>query len=123
MSNTPPLQNMLFAAVDLETTGLDPKQDQIIEIGIQIFDSANMMDQFSMLIDPHLDVGIPAHITDLTGITSDDLEGQPNIESVMSEVTKLLEAKLLSGTILASTWASCPPQGLNSLVARLIHGN
>ena len=48
MSNTPPLQNMLFAAVDLETTGLDPKQDQIIEIGIQIFDSANMMDQFSM---------------------------------------------------------------------------
>ena len=57
MSNTPPLQNMLFAAVDLETTGLDPKQDQIIEIGIQIFDSANMMDQFSMLIDPHLDVG------------------------------------------------------------------
>ena len=97
MSNTPPLQNMLFAAVDLETTGLDPKQDQIIEIGIQIFDSANMMDQFSMLIDPHLDVGIPAHITDLTGITSDDLEGQPNIESVMSEVTKLLEGKIIVG--------------------------
>jgi len=88
---------MLFAAVDLETTGLDPKQDQIIEIGIQIFDSANMMDQFSMLIDPHLDVGIPAHITDLTGITSDDLEGQPNIESVMSEVTKLLEGKIIVG--------------------------
>ena len=97
MSNTPPLQNMLFAAVDLETTGLDPKQDQIIEIGIQIFDSANMMDQFSMLIDPHLDVGIPAHITDLTGITSDDLEGQPNIESVMLEVTKLLEGKIIVG--------------------------
>jgi DNA polymerase-3 subunit epsilon/ATP-dependent DNA helicase DinG len=87
----------LFAAVDLETTGLDPKQDQIIEIGIQIFDSANMMDQFSMLIDPNLDVGIPAHITDLTGITSDDLEGQPNIESVMSEVTKLLEGKIIVG--------------------------
>ena len=97
MSNTPPLQNMLFAAVDLETTGLDPKQDQIIEIGIQIFDSENMMDQFSMLIDPHLEVGIPAHITDLTGITSADLEGQPNIESVMSDVTKLLEGKIIVG--------------------------
>ena len=97
MSNTPSLQNMLFAAVDLETTGLDPKQDQIIEIGIQIFDSENMLDQFSMLIDPNLDVGIPVHITDLTGITSADLEGQPNIESVMSDVTKLLEGKIIVG--------------------------
>jgi len=97
MSNTPPLQNMLFAAVDLETTGLDPKQDQIIEIGIQIFDAENMLDQFSMLIDPNLDEGIPVHITDLTGITSADLEGQPNIESVMSDVTKLLEGKIIVG--------------------------
>ena len=97
MTTPPPVQNKLFAAVDLETTGLDPKQNQIIEIGIQIFDSESLLDQFSMLINPGFNVDLPAHITELTGITSADLEDQPDIETVVIDVTKLLEGKIIVG--------------------------
>lgn len=53
--------------LDLETTGLDPKSDKIIEIGAVLHTEKGKQVEFSQLVNPG--IPIPSFITDLTGIT------------------------------------------------------
>lgn len=61
-----------YVVVDLETTGLDPEKDEIIEIGSLKIANGNVVDEFHALIRPSF--GLPEEIKNLTGITSDDFE-------------------------------------------------
>lgn len=66
--------------LDLETTGLDPTHDEIIEIGMVPFayningTLLGVLPSFNRLREPS--VPIPPEITRLTGITSDMLKGK-----------------------------------------------
>jgi len=66
-----------FVSLDIETTGLDPEQDAIIEIGVVRFRGDEALEEWSSVINPRRP--IPQKITDLTGITQDmiDREGIP----------------------------------------------
>ena len=77
-----------FVVVDLETTGLDPEKDQIIEIGAIKFVDGVETDRIDELIDPGLP--IPEFITRLTGISDKDVAGKPPILSLIhiSEPTR-----------------------------------
>src|SRR3954463_13782690 len=61
--------------LDVETTGLDPTRDEIIELAMLKFEYGQdggvfrVLDQFSRLHEPS--VPIPIEITKLTGITSE----------------------------------------------------
>src|SRR5690554_3442816 len=68
-------------AIDLETTGLDSTSDSIIEIGAVQMRDGEIIDEFSQLIDPGFP--IPSNITHLTGITTDQVVGQPSIDRVL----------------------------------------
>src|SRR5664279_2317175 len=70
-----------LVAIDLETTGLDYKQDEIIEIGAVRFKDGVVIDEFSTLIDPGRT--LPTLITSLTGIRDEDLIGAPKIQTVL----------------------------------------
>jgi ATP-dependent DNA helicase DinG len=70
-----------LVALDLETTGLDPTQDQIIEIGAVRFRNGEVIEQFNELVDPGRP--IPPLITTLTGISGDDLVGKPRLAAVL----------------------------------------
>ncbi len=72
-----------LVAFDLETTGLDPKRDAIIEIGAIRFNENRVEDEFSMLINPGR--SIPGFITQLTGISNEMVRGAPNIHDVLAE--------------------------------------
>ncbi|MBD3232174.1 MAG: hypothetical protein GF315_00460 [candidate division Zixibacteria bacterium] len=61
-----------YVAVDIETTGLDPKIDEIIEIGAVRFKDFEPVDTFSGLINPKM--SISEFITKLTGITNEMIE-------------------------------------------------
>lgn len=71
-----------YIAVDLETTGLDPKRDKIMEIGALKVKDCRIIEEYSALIHPrrHLD----HKITELTGITDQMLAGAHGIEEVIS---------------------------------------
>jgi DNA polymerase-3 subunit epsilon/ATP-dependent DNA helicase DinG len=73
-----------IVALDLETTGLDPKKDAIIEIGAVRFNERRLEDEWSTLINPGR--RIPPNITQLTGITDRMVHNAPPIHDVLSEL-------------------------------------
>ncbi len=72
-----------LVAFDLETTGLDPRRDAIIEIGAIRFNEKRVEDEFSMLVNPGR--SIPSFITQLTGISNEMVRSAPNIHDVLPE--------------------------------------
>ena len=62
--------------VDLETTGLSPRQGhRIIEIGAVVIENLAVVEEFTTLIDPG--VPTPTTVQAIHGITDEMLEGQP----------------------------------------------
>ena len=72
-------------AIDLETTGLNPDYDDILEIGLVRFREGEILETYETLVDPQRE--IPANITNLTGIRQADLVGAPKIKDVLKDVT------------------------------------
>ncbi|MGE5220954.1 MAG: helicase C-terminal domain-containing protein [Omnitrophica WOR_2 bacterium] len=70
-------------ALDIETTGLDPEKDVIIEIGAVRFTSRRVESEWSTLINPGRP--IPPFITQLTGITDQMVREAPPIRAVLAE--------------------------------------
>ncbi|MBT3941837.1 MAG: 3'-5' exonuclease, partial [Chloroflexi bacterium] len=83
-----PLDQTVMVALDIESTGLDKRTDKIIEIGAVKFRGGEELEQFSELIDPGRD--IPPFITDLTGISNQDVSGKPTIEDILPRLTEFL---------------------------------
>ena len=71
----------ILVSLDLETTGLDPRRDAVLEIGVVKFRGDEILDTFSTLINPGRP--IPPKITDLTGITNADVEAAPSLFTVL----------------------------------------
>lgn len=72
-----------YLAVDLETTGLDPKRDRIIEIGaIRVVDGAET-EKFHTMVNPRRDLG--ARIIELTGISGEMVDNAPDIGDVIGD--------------------------------------
>lgn len=70
-----------FTALDVETTGLSPEYDSIIEIAAVKYRNNLPVDRFSQLIYPGC--SLDEFITGLTGITDDMLSGMPPIDEVL----------------------------------------
>ena len=58
--------------LDMETTGLDPEKDEIIEIGCIRIEEHKQIDTFQCLVQ--CESSLPVVICDLTGITDKDLK-------------------------------------------------
>lgn len=69
-----------FVAIDIETTGLSPSNDRIIEIAAVRFDGGKKVEEFKSLINPG--VPVPYKITRLTGITDEMVSNAPGIKQV-----------------------------------------
>lgn len=70
-----------IVALDIETTGLDPINDSILEIGAVRFKGNRVEAEFSQLINPGKPV--PPFITQLTGITDQMIRGAPPLREVL----------------------------------------
>ena len=77
-----------LVAIDLETTGLDPLKDAIIEIAAVRFSGTRVEAEWTSLINPAR--AIPALITQLTGITNDMVRNAPPIKAVIQELADFI---------------------------------
>ena len=75
---------MDFIAFDLETTGIQPKNDAVVEIGAVRFRNAEPVGTFCTLINPGRP--IPPEASAVNGITDDMVAGSPSIETVLAEL-------------------------------------
>lgn len=72
-----------LAFVDLETTGANPVEDRITEIGI-VSVTDGVVEHWSQLVNPGC--RIPVFIETLTGIRNDMVAGAPSFEAIADEV-------------------------------------
>lgn len=75
--------NQTFVVLDIETTGLDSVNDEIIEIGAKKIMGRKIVDSFQSFVKPERQ--IPVDITELTGITQDMVKDAPPIQLVLSD--------------------------------------
>ncbi len=84
-----------FVSIDLETTGLNPKMDKIIEIGAIKVEKGKKTGCFSAFINPGRPLG--DNIIELTGICDSQLKNAPDIQEVLPELMDFLDDKVLLG--------------------------
>lgn len=83
---------MLFAIVDIETTGSRFPESGILEIGIVISDGINVIDKYESLVNPEAE--IPQFIRNLTGITPSMVVNAPKFSDIAAEVYDILKDKV-----------------------------
>lgn len=72
-----------YVVFDLETTGLSPVRDRIIEIGAVKMVNRKIVDRFSSFVNPQ--IPIPFNIQGLTGINDQMVENARTIDEVLPE--------------------------------------
>ncbi|HET9052450.1 MAG TPA: helicase C-terminal domain-containing protein [Candidatus Dormibacteraeota bacterium] len=83
-----------LVAFDLETTGLSPRSDRVIEVGaVRFLLDGTVVGRFEQLVDPGLP--IPLAIQRLTGITPGDLEGAVSPVEAMAMLADFADSALL----------------------------
>lgn len=93
-----------YIVLDLETTGLDPHYDDIIEVACLKFADGKQVDSFHSYVQPHpfFDDDDQQHfvddfITNLTGITDDVLKDAPRFTSIAPQLFKYLGSAVIVG--------------------------
>lgn len=71
-----------FVVVDLETTGLDPDHDRIVEVAAVRVVNSQITEKYHQLVNPG--IPMPEEAMKIHHITDDMLKGQPPINDVLS---------------------------------------
>lgn len=88
-----------YVCIDLETTGLNPKTDRIIEIGMVKVIQGKITDTFQSFVNPGRQ--LEQRIVELTGITDRELADAPAIGKLLPRVQDFLgELPLLGHSVL-----------------------
>lgn len=74
--------------VDLETTGLDPASDRVIELGALFVERGVPVQRLSRLFDPGIEV--PAEVQLLTGLRGADLVGHGDFGAFLGDLADAL---------------------------------
>ena len=83
---------MLYAIVDIETTGGYAAANGITEIAVFITDGQNIIHEFNTLLNPYYT--IPKYVESLTGITNEMVEFERDFKSIADELFELLHDKV-----------------------------
>lgn len=92
-----------YAALDLEMTGLNPKQDRIIEIGAVIVEHGEITDQFYSFVNPRCKLS--EQIRELTGIRQEDVDQAPEIRELLKPLSEFIGGHDLLGHRILSDYS------------------
>lgn len=88
-----PLSETPFTVFDVETTGLSAKYNNIIEIGCIKIENLQITNRFSSFINPARE--IPYYITQITGISNNDVYDAPLFSEVAYELRNFMTDTVL----------------------------
>jgi predicted DnaQ family exonuclease/DinG family helicase len=80
-----------YAALDLETTGLDPARDRVIEVGAVAFTPDHISGSIERLVDPGR--AVPEAVLRLTGIRQEELRGAASAEVALGELSDFIRGR------------------------------
>jgi len=80
-----------FVALDLETTGLDPARDRVIEVGAVAFTTDQVTSTMEKLVDPGR--AVPDTVLRLTGIKPEELKGAASAKRALGELADFLRGR------------------------------
>ena len=89
-----------YVVIDIETTGLSPELDDIIEVAGVRYKNGEKVDEFSSLVKPPREDGeeyVWSYITELTGITNEMLEDAPMLSEVIPKFYSFIGDSVLVG--------------------------
>ncbi len=88
-----------YCLVDIETTGLIPANDDIIEIGAVMCSGGEISGQFQTLVKPQCRNGIfvDSFIQNLTGITNEMLSDAPEAQTALANFAEFLGGSVIVG--------------------------
>ena len=75
------IEEETYVVFDIETTGFDPFNDKIIEIGAVKMKGKEIIDEFSEFVNPK--IPIPEEIVKLTSITDEMVKDAPDIKTIL----------------------------------------
>lgn len=81
---------MLYAIVDIETTGGHASANGITEISVYVHDGERVVKHFETLVNPQQH--IPRYITALTGIDNEMVAEAPAFDEIADTLFEILEA-------------------------------
>ena len=83
---------VMYAIVDIETTGGHANANGITEIAIRIHNGTEITERFETLVNPG--INIPVYIRALTGISNEMVQTAPSFNEVAPKVFELLHDKI-----------------------------
>jgi len=92
LDGSTPWMRAPLAVVDFETTGLDPEQDRVLEVGLVLLDRGQLTGRHNFLVNPGIPV--PEEARKVHGITDEELSSAPSFEDVANEVLGLLAGRV-----------------------------
>lgn len=88
-----------YVCIDLETTGLNPKTDRIIEIGVVKVWNNEIVQEWESLVNPGRN--LEERITELTGIKDEQLTSAPTVDEVLPILLEIIgDGPLLGHSVL-----------------------
>lgn len=86
-----------YVVIDIETTGLDPYYDEIIEVAALKISNGAIIDTYQTLVKPTDIESVNEYITQLTGITPKMLSNAPLFTDIKNDFLSFLNDSILVG--------------------------
>lgn len=82
------IEHETFVCLDCETTGLEAREDRLIEIAVCLFNFSEILDSYETLIDPER--RIPENTIAIHHITDEMVAGKPKAKEIMPKVLQMV---------------------------------
>jgi DNA polymerase-3 subunit epsilon len=89
------MEEEIFVCLDCETTGLDPKCDQIIEVALSRFSLTEVFAEYESLVDPNCI--IPDSSIEIHHITQEMVMGKPKIKEIIPDLLNFIGNDIIVG--------------------------
>ncbi|MEF3273710.1 MAG: DEAD/DEAH box helicase family protein [Chloroflexus sp.] len=105
------MNNRIYVAIDVETTGLQSGLDEIIEVAAVTFRGHEILDRFERLVRPRQSV--PLKILRLTGIDPAALAQAPRFNEIGAELARFIGNRPIVGHSISFDLTMLRAQGMN----------